>query len=61
MFTYKVMGTSLFILGLFLLAIAVLGTVFPLVRVGELERFTIFAAGVFTCAIGYYMATRSSD
>jgi ABC-type molybdate transport system substrate-binding protein len=55
------MGTSVFVVGLFLLVIAVIATLAPVGRIGDLERFTVFVAGAFTCAIGYYMATRSSN
>jgi hypothetical protein len=55
MFT-KVMGFLVFIVGFFLLVIAVLGTIVPM-GVGTLERALMFGGGVVTCIIGYYMAT----
>ncbi len=61
MLTVEVMGTLVFIVGLILLVTGVISIAFQVTSIGEVEKFVLFLAGVFTCVLGYLMATRPSD
>ncbi len=61
MLTVEVMGTLVFIVGLILLIAGVMSIAFRVTSIGDLEQFALFLAGVFTCVLGYWMATRPSD
>ena len=59
MFTTQLMGLLIFLVGLFMLIVAVVSALSPL-GIGLFERVLIFGGGLLTCALGYYMASRPS-
>ncbi len=50
------MGFLVFLAGLVMLIVAVLGTLVPM-GIGNGERIFLFGGGVVTCLIGYFMAS----
>ncbi len=55
----KIMATLVFLAGLILVIVAVLSTIVQVSTIGDLERFLLFGAGVFTLVLGYYMYERA--
>jgi hypothetical protein len=56
----QLMGFLVFVAGLVMLIVAVLGMLVPM-GMSNVERIVLFAGGVVTCLIGYFMATASKS
>ncbi len=55
----QIMATLIFIAGLILVIVAVLSTIVQVSTIGDLERFLLFGAGVFTLVLAYFMNDRA--
>ena len=60
MFTTQLMGLLIFLVGLFMLIVAIVAVLSP-IGIGLGERILLFGGGVITCALGFYMASRPSS
>ncbi len=54
-FTIELMGTLLFMVGLLMLLIVLVGLISPL-GYNDAQQVLLYVGGTFACMLGYYMA-----